>query len=303
MKGRNLRGYRFALATILAIVGLLGFLPWSHAQGATLDSTELDLVSRVNDFRAAKGLPTLAVSDTLTSAAKWMSTDMSVNNYFAHTSLDGRTPVQRMNDAGYPAFSTWTGEDLAAGYTASADVLSGWIASPAHYAVLTNPQYHAIGVGRSYGGGTAYGWYWSADFGGVVDAPRTTAVFDAGYHSRWTAQSPDPTLAPGQETTLVVALLNTGYRGWYQGVPNQQADLGTAAPLDVSRSDLADGWLSPSRPASATTTYVGPGQVGWFSFAVRAPSVPGDYALSLRGVVDGITWLEDQGIQFTIHVR
>src|SRR5205807_1547533 len=90
MKGRNLRGYRFALATILAIVGLLGFLPWSHAQGATLDSTELDLVSRVNDFRAAKGLPTLAVSDTLTSAAKWMSTDMSVNNYFAHTSLDGR---------------------------------------------------------------------------------------------------------------------------------------------------------------------------------------------------------------------
>ena len=86
-------------------------------------------------------------------------------------------------------------------------------------------------------------------------------------------------------------------------MPNQQADLGTAAPLDVSRSDLADGWLSPSRPASATTTYVGPGQVGWFSFAVRAPSVPGDYALSLRGVVDGITWLEDQGIQFTIHVR
>src|SRR5439155_1307245 len=162
MKGRNLRGYRFALATILAIVGLVGFLPWSHAQGATLDSAELDLVSRVNDFRAAKGLPTLAVSDTLTSAAKWMSTDMSVNNYFAHTSLDGRTPVQRMNDAGYPAFSTWTGEDLAAGYTASADVLSGWIASPAHYAVLTNPQYHAIGVGRSYGGGTAYGWYRSA---------------------------------------------------------------------------------------------------------------------------------------------
>src|SRR5919204_90864 len=216
MKGRVGRLCRAILATMLAIVGVLAFLPWSVAEGATLDSSESDLVSRINAFRAAKGLPRLLVSDSLTSAAKWMSTDMSVNNYFAHTSLDGRTPVQRMNDAGYPAFSTWTGEDLAAGYSASADVLSGWIASPAHYAVLTNPQYHAIGVGRSYGAGTSYGWYWSADFGGVVDAPRTAAVFDVGYHSKWTAQSPDPTLPPRQETTLVVALLNTGYRGWDQ---------------------------------------------------------------------------------------
>src|SRR6059058_1088593 len=196
MKGRNLRGYRFALATILAIVGLLGFLPWSHAQGATLDSTELDLVSRVNDFRAAKGLPTLAVSDTLTSAAKWMSTDMSVHNYFAHTSLDGRAPVQRMNDAGYPAFQSYTGEDLAAGYTSTADVLAGWIASPAHYAVLVNPAYRVIGVGRSYGAGTAYGWYWTADFGSTVDAGAAAASFDQGYNSRWNGQSPDPTIAP-----------------------------------------------------------------------------------------------------------
>src|SRR5204862_4752358 len=126
------------VATVLAVVGLLGSIAPLVVEGATLDSAEQDLVARINAFRAARSLPTLAVSDTLTSAAKWMSTDMSVNNYFAHTSLDGRTPVQRMNDAGYPAFSTWTGEDLAAGYTASADVLSGWIASPAHYAVLTN---------------------------------------------------------------------------------------------------------------------------------------------------------------------
>src|SRR5256886_16729117 len=93
----------------------------------------------------SRGLPTLAVSDTLSAAAKWMSFDMGAHNYFAHTSLDGRSPTQRMYDAGYPAFGTWTGEDLAAGYTTTADVLNGWINSPAHYAVLVNPQYHAIG--------------------------------------------------------------------------------------------------------------------------------------------------------------
>jgi hypothetical protein len=288
---------------MLAVVGLLGLSAPSGAEAATLDSAERDLVARVNEFRSARGLPTLAISDTLTAAAKWMSADMAVNNYFAHTSLDGRSPTQRMADAGYPARSTWTGEDLAAGYTSSADVLAGWIRSPAHYAVLVNPEYRAVGVGRGYAASSAYGWYWTADFGGVVDAPRTAAAFDIGYHARWSGQSPDPTLGPGETATLVVALLNTGYRGWYAGVPNQQAALGTSAPLDVARPDLAYGWLSSSRITTTTTSYVGPGQVGWFQFRVRAPLTPGDHRLSVRGVVDGVTWLEEQGIFFTIRVR
>src|SRR5205085_3283804 len=159
---------RFSLAlvaTVLAVVGLLGSLAPLVAEGASLDSAEQDLVARINAFRAARSLPTLAVSDTLTSAAKWMSIDMGSRNYFAHTSLDGRSPTQRMADAGYPAFSTWAGEDLAAGYTAASQVLQGWINSPAHLAVLTNPAYRAIGIGRSYSSGSSYGWYWAADFG------------------------------------------------------------------------------------------------------------------------------------------
>src|SRR2546423_182101 len=167
---------RFSLAlvaTVLAVVGLLGLIAPQLAEGASLDGAEQDLVARINAFRAARSLPTLAVSDTLVSAAKWMSLDMGARNYFAHTSLDGRSPTQRMADAGYPAFGTWTGENLAAGYTSTSDVLNGWINSPGHYAVLVNPQYHAIGVGRGYVGGSTYGWYWTADFGGVVDAART----------------------------------------------------------------------------------------------------------------------------------
>ena len=111
------------------------------------------------------------------------------------------------------------------------------------------------------------------------------------------------TLAPGQTTELVLALRNIGYRGWYAGSPGQQANLGTASPLDAPRSDLAYGWLSPSRPATTTTAYVGPGQVGWFKFTVRAPATPGTYYLAVRGVVDGTTWLEDAGAYWTITVR
>src|SRR5438477_6018782 len=163
-------------ASVLAVVGLLGAFGPLLADGASLDGSEQDLVARINSFRASRGLPTLAVSDTLTTAAKWMSRDMGARDYVAHASLDGRSPTQRMYDAGYPAFGTWTGEDLAAGYTATADVLNGWINSPAHYAVLVNPQYHAIGVGRGYTTGSTYGWYWTADFGGVVDAARAAPV-------------------------------------------------------------------------------------------------------------------------------
>lgn len=270
------------------------------ARGATLDSGEGDLLGQVNSFRAARGLPTLVVSDSLTLAAKWMATDMSVNNYFAHTSLDGRSPTQRMADAGYPAFATWSGEDLAAGYTSAAQVLQGWIDSPAHLAVLTNPAYHAIGIGRSYSSGSQYGWYWDADFGGIADAGSAAVPsFDLGFHSAWAGQSPDPTLAPGQAATLVLALRNTGYRGWYTGSPGQQANLGTSAPLDVTHPELGLG----NRIATQSTAYVGPGQTGWFQFQIHAPSTPGVYRLDVRGVIDGATWLEDAGVYWTITVR
>src|SRR5437762_3374546 len=151
------------------------------ARAATLDSGETDLLAQVNSFRAARGLSTLVVSDSLTLAAKWMATDMSANNYFAHTSLDGRSPTQRMADAGYPAFTTWAGEDLAAGYTSAAQILQGWINSPAHLAVLTNPAYRPIGIGRPYSAASQYGWYWDADFGGIADGGVAARVsFDQG---------------------------------------------------------------------------------------------------------------------------
>jgi uncharacterized protein YkwD len=293
---------RAILAAILALSALLAAHP-APAAAATLDQGESALLTAVNGFRAARGLPTLVASDTLTYAAKWMATDMAVNNYFSHTSRDGRSPTQRMADFGYPAFATWAGEDLAAGYVTAAEVLNGWLNSPAHLAVLTNPAYHAIGIGRAYGAASAYGWYWAADFGGQVDAPTTIQRSDPGFHAAFAGQSPNPTLAPGETTTLVLALRNTGYRGWYLGSPGQQANIATADPLDVARPDLAVSWLSLNRPATTTTGYVGPDQVGWFQFQVKAPTSPGVYRLAVRGVIDGTTWLEDPGVFFLITVR
>jgi len=173
-----IRALLLVTTTGLALAGTLA----APASAATLDGSESDLLGAINSFRASKGLSTLVVSDTLTVAAKWMATDMSVNNYFGHTSLDGRTPQQRMGDAGYPAYANWTGENIAAGYTVANDVLNGWINSPGHYAVLTNANYRAIGIGRAYASGSTYQWYWDADFGGAI------AGLDVLYQTRIQAE-------------------------------------------------------------------------------------------------------------------
>ena len=91
----------FAAAVVL-VTALLGTVA-QPARAATLDSLEADLVAHINAFRGARGLSSLAVSDPLTASAKWMSTDMAINDYFSHTSLDGRSPTQRMADAGFDA--------------------------------------------------------------------------------------------------------------------------------------------------------------------------------------------------------
>ena len=294
---------RIAISGALIACLLVAWPAALPSAAASLDAQESDLVSVVNSFRSSHGLARLAVSDTLTFAAKWMATDMAVYNYFSHTSRDGRAAVQRMTDAGYPGPQTYTGENMAAGYASASAVLSGWINSPAHYAVLTNPNYRAIGVGRAQSDSSSYQNYWVMDVGGIVDAATAVPAFDLGYHASWAGQSPDVTLAPGQTATLVVALRNIGYRGWYRESSGQQANLGTADPLDAQRWDLNYGWPSASRIATTTTAYVGPGQVGWFQFQVRAPSSSGSYVLRVRGVVDGATWLEDPGVYWTITVR
>ena len=199
------------------------------ARAATLDGGENDLLAQVNGFRASRGLSTLVVSDSLTMAAKWMATDMSVNNYFQHTSLDGRSPTQRMADAGYPAYTTWSGEDLAAGYTSAAEVLQGWINSPAHLAVLTNPAYRAIGIGRSYSSGSTYGWYWDADFG--ASSPLDVTRPELGLGNRLATQS--------------TAYVGPGQTGWFQFQIHAPSTPGTYR-LDVRGVIDGASWLEDS---------------------------------------------------------
>jgi uncharacterized protein YkwD len=134
--------------------------------GATSASPEGDLIALINAYRSSHGLQHVSPNGALTAAAAWMAGDMAAKNYMAHVSSDGRSPTQRMSAFGYPATSTYTGEDLAAGFETAGAVLAGWQASAAHNAVLLSPNYDAVGIGLAHNPSSTYGWYWAANFGG-----------------------------------------------------------------------------------------------------------------------------------------
>src|SRR5690606_32042665 len=105
--------------------------PWAALEG--------EVLRLVNEVRAAgascggvSSPPThpLVWDDDLARAARLHSLDMARQNYFDHTSLDGRTPWQRMEDAGYTGFGV--GENIAVGSETAAEVMASWMSSPGH---------------------------------------------------------------------------------------------------------------------------------------------------------------------------
>jgi uncharacterized protein YkwD len=129
-------------------------------------SAQTDLLTLINTYRTNNGRQAVSPNGALTSAAAWMANDMAAKNYLAHVSSDGRSPTLRMSAFGYPAASTYTGENLGAGFATASAILGGWQTSPAHNAILLDPNYNAIGIGLAYNANSTYKWYWVADLGG-----------------------------------------------------------------------------------------------------------------------------------------
>ncbi|HET6966681.1 MAG TPA: CAP domain-containing protein [Ornithinibacter sp.] len=124
------------------------------------DPLQAEVVRLVNLARADAGCSPVRVDSRLTTAARLHSEDMARQAYFSHTSLDGRTPWDRMRAQGYTSGSA---ENIAAGQKTAAAVMTAWMNSPGHRANILACSSRGIGVGVGYGG--PYGTYWTQDFG------------------------------------------------------------------------------------------------------------------------------------------
>lgn len=149
---------------------LLALAPTAPHAEAALDSEEQAFLNVINSYRQANGLSALSLNPKLNAAADWMSKDMAAKNYFSHTDSLGRDPFQRMADFGYD-YNTWKAENLTAGIDAAQGAFDLFKGSPGHNANMLNAKLKVIGIGRAYAAGSAYGWYWTADFGGHDPTP------------------------------------------------------------------------------------------------------------------------------------
>ena len=126
---------------------------------------QAEMLNLINAYRA-KGctcgtevmppVANLAWNDKLGLSAIKHTKDMAANNFFSHTSQDGRTVVERINAEGY----AWTmiGENIAMGQTTEKQVMDGWINSPGHCKNIMTAGFNEVGFGRDKN-------YWTQNFG------------------------------------------------------------------------------------------------------------------------------------------
>jgi len=106
----------------------------------------------------------IVLESHLLQAARCHSMDMGVHAYFDHNSQDGRTPWNRIAQAGYTN-ATWQGENIAAGYATPAAVVDGWMNSAGHCSNIMSANFKDTGLGYALVSDSPYQSYWTEDFG------------------------------------------------------------------------------------------------------------------------------------------
>ena len=261
-----------------------------------------------NSLRGEVGLDPAGVSYLMKYYGGEGRVHMYTNKYVALTELVGRlnarVPVVIFAEGG-------THAEVVYGYQANSatgditglyaqDPFTGFRGLISANTFLT--QYHWWGSPFSSAGNLWRGNYVFVSYrefaGGPVPAPKGAIT----YHSQWVAQSAYPTMAFGGTAQVWVKVMNRGSATWTRGTATE-ARIGVVNDdQSLTQLGLADGWLWSNRPAAQTEASVAPGQTATFSFSVNGVRI-GTYPLQLRPVIDGITWMEDQGIFMQITVN
>src|SRR4051794_7151499 len=143
-----------APAVMLAVLGALLLVPCSEARAASprMDGLERAVVRGINHHRAAAGLRPMRRSAPLARAADFHTREMLVGNYFAHSSRHGGSFASRIHRY---VRARAVGETLAwmsrCGRHASHQIVSMWMHSPPHRAILMSRSLHRAGIARRTG--------------------------------------------------------------------------------------------------------------------------------------------------------
>ena len=118
-----------------SVPGVLGF-----ASSVTVE----ELIALTNQERLENGLSELTINPKLNQAATLKAADMIQENYWAHTSPEGKTPWSFFKNVDYQYL--YAGENLARDFLDSEAVVNAWMDSPTHRDNILSSRYQEIGL-------------------------------------------------------------------------------------------------------------------------------------------------------------
>lgn len=228
------------MTAIIAIaLGMVSLVPLTAAVVAAQDAPtnhgdgtveEQQFVAKINDLRASKGLPTLAIDGELTTQARiWSTTMKNAGNIFHSQDLS----------AGITADWQKLGENVGVGGTVGA-LFDAFVASPKHYENLVDPMYRSIGIGV----------VWDGDR--MFTAHRFMGLFPSSPAPKPATPTPPKKQAPASKA------------------PSTTSPPATDPPTTEVPQELAATTPGASLPAAAAPPPVDPVRVGLELNALRA---------------------------------
>ena len=124
-------------------------LPYTVSSPKVREDLEAKMLLLVNEERKKAGVNPLAGDPELTIVARSHSKDMFAKGYFSHVTPDGKSPYDRIRNAGVRFLTA--GENLALAQTLSM-AHKGLMNSPGHKANILEPKFGRVGIGILDGG-------------------------------------------------------------------------------------------------------------------------------------------------------
>lgn len=202
----------FAVPPPMSIVTLVTLVLLPLAASETVSDSAWEHFDLVNQLRAEgytcpegrsyEANPTpLRFDCRLWKASKLHSEDMGAQNYFSHTSLDGRSPWDRAEAQGIRA----NGENIAAGRSSPSGVLDQWKNSDGHCKNMMNSNFKVFAVGYAYDSSSRYRHYWTQMFKSSDVSDLDTSC----YPTTATTTTPITTTTTTAATTSTTSITTT----------------------------------------------------------------------------------------------
>ena len=144
-----------AVASMTVLVSSSVATPSAPTKVERRAALEAAVVREMNRIRAARGLDPLRAAPSLRTAARSHSQSMLSHGFFSHDSADGTAFSERIRryytNSGYARWSV--GEALMASRNRSVDaaaVVSAWLDSPPHRAIILSATWRDAGIGVLY---------------------------------------------------------------------------------------------------------------------------------------------------------